>query len=197
MPESRTQHFRDWRAVELVAAILFLPWMCLIFSNACPTGALRPLLTVLVWGSVALSCTIRIMLPRRIRHQYRLRFTNKPLRTILDWTPPALLLISLIVSTGAGRSLRFSLSENALTRLAQEVKLEPGEWRSINRKVGLYEVSNAERIDNTLYFSTGHTGVFFDECGYAYSPDGPLEDRPALISLGHMSGHWYRYHFIE
>jgi len=205
MTEPKPKHFRDWRIVELISAILFLPWMCMVFSNACPTGAIGPLLTVFVWLCVALSFSIRLMLPRRIRRQYRFRCRHKPLRVIFDWTAPALLLISLIASTGLARTIRFELSKDALNQLVNEFEQQDGdwdaylggEWKSVRRRIGLFDVNDVGRFDNTLYFTTGYVGMWFDECGFAYSPDGPLEHRPSLINLGHMSGDWHRFHLIE
>jgi len=205
MTDLKPKHFHDWRIIELIAALLFLPWMCLIFSNACPSGAFGPMLTIFVWLCIALSLSIRLMLPGRLRRQYRFRSTHRAVRIILDWAAPVLLLISLVVSIGLGRSIRFELSKDAFAQIANELEQQDGdwesylggEWKSIHRQVGLFDVNDVARYDNTLYFSTGYVGMFFDECGFAFSPDGPLEDRPALICLGHMSGHWYRYHFIE
>jgi len=205
MSEPKPKHFRDWRIIELIAALLFLPWMCVVYSNACADGAIAGLLTVFIWLCVALSFSIRMMLPGRIRRQYRFRSRFRPIRIILDWTAPALLLISLIASSSLARTIRFELSKDALAQLASDIdQLEGdwqpymrGEWRVVGRQVGLFEVSSVARYDNTLYLSTGNYGMSFDECGYAYSPDGPLEERPSFINLGHMSGDWYRYHFIE
>lgn len=205
MTDPKPKHFRDWRIVELIAALLFLPWMCVIFSNACPTGAFGPLLTIFIWLCIALSFSIRMMLPARIRRMYRFRSRFKPVRVTLDWTAPALLLISLAASTGLARTIRFELSNEAFAQLANELDKDEGdwsaylggEWKLVRRQVGLFEVNDVARYDNTLYFSTGNVGMFFDQCGFVYSPDGPLEDRPALINLGHVSGDWYRYHFNE
>ncbi|MCB9838903.1 MAG: hypothetical protein H6813_06150 [Phycisphaeraceae bacterium] len=195
MTEPRPKHFHDWRIVELIGALLIVPWMLVVFTNACPDGFMSPLLLVAGWLALAISFTVRFFLPKRIRSRYRFRVSNRAIRITLEYATPALLVIGFVGSTGSGRVIRFELSKPAFTALIHD--LESGDLDSIRvgRRLGLLIVHSAERIDGVWHFYTANTG-FFDECGYAFAPGKAPQDAYPY-TYERMSGPWYTYHFHD
>ncbi len=99
------------------------------------------------------------------------------------------LLGVVLIYTQITLQLRFSLSENALTKYVQRVpsQQEKESWSS-GKWVGLYQVRETERVGDCVRFAT--TSACMDTAGFAYFPQG-IPPKDGEDYYRHFRGPWW------
>jgi hypothetical protein len=143
------------------------------------------LLTTYAWGALGGYWVARL-LARFLIVGWR-RFTTRPSLPFVI-APLLFVLTAALVLFGVAGRMRFEASRTAMEELVSDVL--NGENVPATTRVGLYRVTDVERVPDGVRFLVEGTG-FIDRYGFIYSPDGHPKKRGVFRRYWHMDGPWW------
>jgi hypothetical protein len=120
-----------------------------------------------------------------------------PVSTVV--IPCMLIFVTLLCWTGLPETVAFRASERQLEALAQQAMQAPaGNIGQVDRWVGVFYLTDSERIDDGVCFRIYGSGSVFFRYGFAYFPkDPPASTIGAWNEYSSYQGKWYiRKYFV-
>jgi hypothetical protein len=158
------------------------------FPGVGPLWALPALLVFFVLGAVWLvRLAVALFNPAR-------RTDVK--RNLLRWGAPPLIgiLVFTLPVVGELKKSRFTLSAESFEKVARSAVTGSTDWKMGPMTLGLFDVSWAERHENTVRFALAGGGNGIHQHGVIWSPQGepPLPEEEAYEpNVEHYYGPWY------
>ncbi len=185
---------RPWMFFKLyiLVSVAWVIFCWIIFSNS-GVSTISTVITVYIVGIWGIAWLIRLLV-------YFWRKGNRgPQKTLFYWLfEPTVIVVSLLLSyAGVFSFIRFTLSEQALTRYVEDVRTGKVniafKFNHPPRKIGLYTVSQTDLMpDGTVRVITSLHGLL-DKAGFANSSHNP-PPRRGEDTYKHIYQQWWYWH---
>lgn len=194
-----TNHVNDCNKISRFTLLICILWIffCMIaFSNAGSNVLLSVLALYFVggWGIIWL---IRLFIAWRRKAKHRESKLHKACWRYWLVEPIVIIIPLVLAVSGVFSSIRFALSEPALSRYVADVRAGKVdlafEFSHPPRQVGLYRVTFTDLLpDGTVRMITSSHGLM-DKAGFANSPHRP-PPRLGEDSYQYIQQHWWYWY---
>jgi hypothetical protein len=180
----------------LLFCILWIFFCMIAFSNA-GSNVLLSVLALYIVGGWGISWLIRLFVAWRRKAKHLESKLHRVYWRYWSLEPVAIIIPLVLAVSGVFSSIRFALSEPALSRYVADVRAGKVdlafEFSHPSRQVGLYCVTFTDLLpDGTVRMITSSHGLM-DKAGFANSPQQSLP-KQAENSYQHIRQHWWYWY---